>query len=126
MPIAVRTLEFPRGRACDKAMGSPMAWFPLAIINTSFLGDGPRLQAWIAQLIGAVTCELASATSTTLHSLLVLDDAGLLLPAGAGRPSSKEPLSELLRRASAAGLGVVLATRRPGDLDHRRCAAIDT
>jgi hypothetical protein len=26
---------------------------PLAIIHTGFLGDGPRLQSWMAQLIGS-------------------------------------------------------------------------
>jgi hypothetical protein len=99
---------------------------PLAIINTSFLGEGPRLRSWVAQLVRAVTRELASSTSTTLHTLLVLDGADLLLPAGAGKASSKEPLQELLKRAGAAGLGLVLASQRPGELDYRRCTSIDT
>ncbi|HEY0476702.1 MAG TPA: hypothetical protein VGD37_04210 [Kofleriaceae bacterium] len=99
---------------------------PLAIINTAFLGDGPRLRSWVAQLIGTVSRELASSTSRTLHTILVLDGADLLLPAGAGKAPAKEPLQELLKRAGAAGLGLVLASQRPGELDYRRCAAIDT
>lgn len=51
--------------------------------------------------------------------------AELLLPAGAGKVSSKEPMQELLERASAAGLGLVLASQSPADLDYRRCASID-
>jgi hypothetical protein len=99
---------------------------PLAVINTAFLGEGPRLRPWVAQLIGAVNRELASSTSNTLHTLFVVDGADLLLPAGAGKAPAKEPLQELLGRAGAAGLGLVLASQRPGELDYRRCAPVDT
>jgi hypothetical protein len=99
---------------------------PLAIINTSFLGEVPRLRSWVVQLVGVVNRELASSTSTTLHSLLVLDGADLFLPAGAGKAPAKEPLQELLKRAGTAGLGLVLASQHPGELDYRRCASIDT
>jgi hypothetical protein len=99
---------------------------PLAIIHTGPLGDGPRLQSWMAQLIAAVNRDLASLASTTLRALLVVDDADRFLPGDAGKTSSKEPLQELLERAGAAGLGLVLTSRRPGELDYRRCAAIET
>lgn len=99
---------------------------PLAIINTCFLGEGARLRSWVAQLIGTVNRELASSTSNTLHTVFVLDGSDLFLPAGTVKAPSKEPLQELLKRAGAAGLGLVLASQRPGELDYRRCAAIDT
>ena len=105
---------------------SPDGRVPLAIINTSFLGEGPRLRSWVAQLVGAVNRELSSSRSTMLHTLFVLDGADLFLPAGAGKASPKEPLQELLKRAGAAGLGLVLASQCPGELDYRRCASIDT
>jgi hypothetical protein len=99
---------------------------PLAIIHTGFLGDGPRLQSWVTQLIGAVNRDLTSSTSTTLQALLVADDADLFLPGDVGKASSKEPWQELLTRAGAAGLGLVLTSRRPGDLDYRRCVSVET
>jgi hypothetical protein len=99
---------------------------PLAIINTAFLGEGPRLQSWVAQLIGSVNRELASSTSSILHTVFVLDGADQLLPAVAGKAPSKEPVQDLLKRAGAAGLGLVLASQRPGELDYRRCVEIDT
>lgn len=99
---------------------------PLAIINVGFLGEGPRLRAWVAHLIGCVNRELASSTSNTLHTVFVVDHTDLFLPIGTGRVPSKEPLQELLKRAGAAGLGLVLASQRPGELDYRRCAPIDT
>jgi hypothetical protein len=99
---------------------------PLAIINTRFLGDGPRLQSWVTQLIGSVSRELASSTSNTLHAVFVVDGAELFLPVGSGRAPSKEPLHELLQRAGAAGLGLVLASQCPEELDYRLCTPIDT
>ncbi|HMG57011.1 MAG TPA: hypothetical protein VK601_26110 [Kofleriaceae bacterium] len=99
---------------------------PLALIHTGFLGDGARLRSWVAQLIGAVHREFAQSATSTLHAVLVLDGAEALLPAGAGKPSAKDPLQGLLERAGAAGLGMVLASQRPGDLDYRRCASVDT
>jgi hypothetical protein len=60
------------------------------------------------------------------QALLVIDDADLYLPSATGKAAAKEPLQNLLKRASAAGLGLVLTSRRPGDLDYRHCAAIDT
>jgi len=99
---------------------------PLAIIHTGFLADGPRLQSWVAQLIGAVNRDLTSSASTALQALLVVDDADLFLPGDAGKAPPKEPLQELLKRAGAAGFGLVLTSFRPGDLDYRRCASIET
>jgi hypothetical protein len=99
---------------------------PLAIVHTGFLGEGPRLRAWVAQLIGALDRELASTAGKTLHAVVVVDGAELLLPAGAGKPAAKEPLPELLQRAGNAGVGLVLASAHPGELDYRRCASIET
>jgi hypothetical protein len=99
---------------------------PLAIVHTGFLGEGPRLRAWMAQLIGALDRELASTAGKTLHTVVVVDGAELLLPAGPGKASVKEPLQELLQRAGNAGVGLVLASARPGELDYRRCASIET
>ncbi|MEO7733176.1 MAG: AAA family ATPase [Kofleriaceae bacterium] len=105
---------------------APGGRVPLAIIQTGFLGDGPRLRAWVAQLVGAVSRELASSASKTLKAVLVLDGADLFLPASSRTAPAKEPLQELLARAGAAGLGMVLASQRPAELDYRRCASIQT
>jgi hypothetical protein len=105
---------------------SSTARVPLAIIHTGFIGEGPRLQSWVAHLLGAVNRELTSSASTTLQALLVIDDADLFLPGGVGKAASRDPLQELLDRAGAAGVGLVLMSQRPGDLDYRRCTSIET
>ena len=104
---------------------APGGRVPLAILQAGFLGDGPRLRAWVAQLVGALGREPAPAQSRALKAVLVLDGAELLLPASHRAPV-KDSLQELLARAGAAGLGVIVTSQRPAELDYRQCAAIHT
>ena len=99
---------------------------PLAIVNTSFLDAGPRLRAWISHLVFALRCERAASRPTTLETLLVFDEAEQLLCSASGKPPAPDPVQELLGPASGAGLGIVLTSRRPGELDYRRCGSIET
>lgn len=99
---------------------------PFAIINTSCLGDGPRLQAWTSQLLGSLSREIASRTRDTLEMVFALDGAELFLPAGTAKAAAREPLLALLKRAGAIGLGAILASQCPAELDYKRCAAFDT
>jgi hypothetical protein len=47
-----------------------------------------------------------------------LDEADIYLPAQS-KPATKEPMLDLLKRGRSAGLGVMLATQSPGDLDYK-------
>jgi DNA helicase HerA-like ATPase len=58
------------------------------------------------------------APSRSLQAVLVFDEADLYLPA-VGKPSTKEPMENLLKRARSAGLGLLLATQSPGDFDYK-------
>jgi hypothetical protein len=46
------------------------------------------------------------------------DEADAYIPATAS-PPTKEPMFELLRRARSEGVGVMLATQNPGDIDYK-------
>ena len=46
----------------------------------------------------------------------MFDEADLYLPAQS-KPATKAPMEGLLKRARAAGIGLMLATQSPGDLD---------
>ena len=48
----------------------------------------------------------------------MFDEADLYIPANA-KPATAEPLQSLLKRARSAGLGIMLATQSPGDLDYK-------
>jgi DNA helicase HerA-like ATPase len=50
--------------------------------------------------------------------VVLFDEADLYLPA-VGKPVTKEPMENALRRWRSAGLGVLLASQSPGDFDYR-------
>jgi hypothetical protein len=53
-----------------------------------------------------------------LRTVAFFDEADMYIPA-VSSPPTKEPMFELLRRARSGGLGVMLATQNPGDLDYK-------
>jgi energy-coupling factor transporter ATP-binding protein EcfA2 len=99
---------------------------PLSIISTRFLGDNPKVQAWVAHLLVELSRWCMRNPRDRLQAIVMLDEADLYMPAGAAKPPSKEPLQDLLKRARSGGLGVMLATQSPGDLDYRSREQINT
>lgn len=90
----------------------------LSIVSTRFLGTNQDIQFWVAQFLMAVGRFIARAPSDRLRAVILFDEADLYLPA-ASKPATKAPMENLLRRARSAGLGVMLATQSPGDLDYK-------
>ena len=99
---------------------------PLAIVSTRFLGDVEQIQSWVAHLIACLSRYAARAPSAALRAIFMIDEADVFMPAGASKPPSKEPLQDLLKRARAAGLGIVLASQSPADFDYRSREQINT
>src|SRR5262249_3746229 len=56
--------------------------------------------------------------SKSLQVLLVLDEADVFMPA-TSKPATKDPMLDLLRRARSGGMGIVIGTQSPGDLDYK-------
>src|SRR5258708_39441869 len=56
--------------------------------------------------------------ATFLRALLYMDEIFGYLPP-THNPSSKQPLLRMLKQARAFGLGLLLATQNPGDLDYK-------
>ncbi|HEY8076364.1 MAG TPA: hypothetical protein VIF62_19700, partial [Labilithrix sp.] len=54
-----------------------------------------------------------------LRALVVLDEVYGFLPPHPANPPTKRPLVSLMKQARAFGVGVVLATQNPMDLDYR-------
>ncbi|WP_437765329.1 helicase HerA-like domain-containing protein [Sorangium sp. So ce281] len=90
----------------------------LSIVSTKFLGDSARVLFWVAQLLLALSRWVSRAPSPHLRAVVLLDEADMYLPAQS-QPATKAPMENLLRRARSGGLGVLLATQSPGDLDYR-------
>lgn len=90
----------------------------LSIISTKFLGDNARVIFWVAQLLARIVRWSQRNPSPTLQALVLLDEADLYLPA-TSRPATKPVIESLLKRARSAGIGIMLATQSPGDLDYK-------
>ncbi len=55
----------------------------------------------------------------SLRALLYIDELFGYFPPYPKNPPTKEPLMRLLKQARAFGLGLILATQNPGDLDYK-------
>ncbi|MDC0711362.1 DUF853 family protein [Stigmatella sp. ncwal1] len=106
----------------DELLGRGASAIPgrtrLSIINTKFLGANPRVLFWISQLLLETNRWASQHPSSRLQAALLFDEADLYLPA-TSVPATKQPMENLLRRARSAGVGVMLATQSPGDLDYK-------
>ena len=92
----------------------------LSIISTKFLGNNQDVQFWISQFLMTLGRWISRSPnpSGTLQAVVLFDEADLYLPA-VGKPATKEPMENLLRRGRSAGLGVLLASQSPGDFDYK-------
>lgn len=90
----------------------------LTIISTNNLGSNDNILFWVSQLLLDIGRFAAKSPSEKLQGVILFDEADLYLPAQS-KPATKEPLENLLRRARSAGIGLMLATQSPGDLDYR-------
>ncbi len=90
----------------------------LSIIYTGFLGDNENILFWVAQFLSEALRFCQRNPNDQLQAVVMFDEADLYIPANA-KPATAEPLQSLLKRARSAGLGIMLATQSPGDLDYK-------
>ncbi len=90
----------------------------LSIIYTGFLGDKENILFWVAQFLSEALRFCQRNPNDELQAVVMFDEADLYIPANA-KPATAEPLQSLLKRARSAGLGIMLATQSPGDLDYK-------
>lgn len=90
----------------------------LSIISTKFLRDNATIEFWVARLVVEIARWASKHPASALQALLLFDEADIYMPA-LGKPATKEPMQDLLKRARSAGVGVFLATQNPGDLDYK-------
>lgn len=90
----------------------------VAIFSIAHLDDAQRM-FFVTMLLSAVLAWTRSQPGTTsLRALLYMDEVFGFFPPSAN-PPSKLPMLTLLKQARAYGVGVVLATQNPVDLDYK-------
>lgn len=90
----------------------------LSVVSTKFLGDNASIDFWVARMLSELARWASRNPCSHLQALVMFDEADIYMPA-MRKPATKEPMQDLLRRARSAGLGVMLATQSPGDLDYK-------
>jgi L-aminopeptidase/D-esterase-like protein len=90
----------------------------VSIISIAHLQDAERMFVTSLLLTEVVSWVRAQPGTSTLRAILYMDEVFGYLPPVAN-PPSKAPLLTLLKQARAAGLGVVVATQNPVDLDYK-------
>ncbi len=97
----------------------------ISIFSIAHLSDGERM-FFVTLLLGRLLGWMRRQEgSTGLRALLYMDEIFGYFPPSAN-PPSKEPMLLLLKQARAFGLGVVLSTQNPVDLDYKGLANIGT
>lgn len=89
-----------------------------AIITTAHLSDDQRQSVTSLVLSKLVTWMRRQSGTSDLRALLYMDEVAGYLPPTAN-PPTKKPMMLLLKQARAFGLGVVLSTQNPVDLDYK-------
>ncbi|MBX7195704.1 MAG: DUF87 domain-containing protein, partial [Sandaracinaceae bacterium] len=103
---AARLLYTPEGRP------------KLSILSLAHLSDADRM-FFVTVLLGEVLAWMRAQSGTqSLRALLYMDEVFGYFPPVAN-PPSKTAMLTLLKQARAFGLGIVLATQNPVDLDYK-------
>lgn len=109
-----RLLRGPDGRA------------RLAIVSTAHLADAERLFVTALLLDKVKTWMRRQSGTTELRAVVYMDEIFGYFPPHPANPPTKKPLLTLLKQARAQGVGIVLATQNPVDLDYKGLANIGT
>ncbi len=90
----------------------------LTILSIAHLSDSERM-FFVTILLNEMVSWMRSQSGTSsLRAILYMDEIFGYFPPSAN-PPSKTPMLTLLKQARAFGLGVVLATQNPVDLDYK-------
>ncbi len=89
-----------------------------AIVCTAHLSDEERLFVTTLVLSKLVTWMRRQSGTTDLRAMLYMDEVAGYLPPTA-TPSTKKPIMTLMKQGRAFGVGVVLSTQNPVDVDYK-------
>ena len=89
-----------------------------AVVTIAHLSDEERQFVTTLVLSKLVTWMRQQSGTTDLRAMLYMDEVAGYLPPTAN-PPTKQPIMTLMKQARAFGLGVVLSTQNPVDIDYK-------
>ena len=97
----------------------------LSIISIAHLNDAERMFFVTIMLGELLSWMRAQPGTSSLRALFYMDEVYGYFPPSA-KPPSKPPMLTLLKQARAFGLGIMLATQNPVDLDYKGLSNMGT
>lgn len=91
----------------------------VSIFYTAHLNEQERLFITTLLLENMLGWMRGQSGTTSLRALFYIDEMFGYFPPYPKNPPTKEPLMRLLKQARAFGIGMILATQNPGDLDYK-------
>src|SRR5574341_277010 len=110
-----------QGEAIDipTMLYTPEGYPRMTIFAISHLGDAER-QFILTLLLEAIHTWMRTLDgSTSLRAMIYIDEVFGMFPPHPYNPPTKAPILRLLKQARAFGLGVLLATQNPKDIDYK-------
>ena len=92
---------------------------PATVLSVAHLDDDERELVLGLVLEEVLTWVRSLPGSRALRALIVFDEVFGFLPPHPHNPPTKRPLVALMKQARAFGVGVLVATQNPMDLDYR-------
>jgi hypothetical protein len=108
-----------------KMLHTPAGKPRISIFSIAHLGDSERMffvSLLLNQMLGWMRAQNGT---TSLRALLYMDEIFGFLPPSQN-PPSKKPMMTILKQGRAFGLGCLLATQNPVDLDYKALSNIGT
>ncbi len=110
----------------DSLLYGPDGKPQVSILYVAHLSDEER-QFFVTLLLEQVVSWMRAQSGTTsLRALIYIDEMFGYLPPHPSNPPTKKPLLTLLKQARAFGLGLILATQNPVDIDYKGLANTGT
>lgn len=103
----------------QKLMYQPNRRPRVSIFYIAHLNDSERVFFMTLLLEKLISWMRKQSGTTSLRALLYIDELFGFFPPYPYNPPTKEPLMTLLKQARAYGLGLLLATQNPADLDYK-------
>ena len=89
------------------------------IFSVAHLDDSQRMFFITLLLAEVLSWTRKQSGTTSLRAIVYFDEVFGYLPPHPGNPPSKQPLMTLLKQARAFGVGILLATQNPVDIDYK-------
>ena len=102
----------------DALLHDPAGRPRCAILTTAHLSDEERQFVTALVLAKVVTWMRRQSGTTDLRALVYMDEVAGYVPPTAN-PPTKKPIMTLMKQARAFGVGTVLATQNPVDVDYK-------